>query len=818
MNADPETGTEPMMHETLWNLRYAFRTLRRSPVLSAAIVLTLALGIGANVAIFGVVNAALFRPLPFAEEGRIVRIQLSPADESVGLAPSADAFLFFRRNARSFSAVAGQLYTSLTMATDGGPERIAGIGVTDGWSEALGVAPALGRDFTAEEERQGRSSGVLLLSDGMWRDRFGADPAILGRTLRLDGEVFTVVGVMPPGLTYPYEAELWFPLDPERDVRGPWAFNIPARLAPGVDSAQLAADLGLVTEAAHREIPDRVEGLHYTATPLREEITHGEEGKVLALAAAVGFLLLIVCANVANLLVARSAARRRELAIHASLGADRWRQVRQLLTESLLLGLAGGALGLALAAAAAPLLEPLLPGDLAAEVVDGVPLDLRVVAFTLAASVLASLVFGALPALRLAGRDPKAALAVGRSGGADRSSLELGRLLVVGEIALSLSLLAGAGLMLHDFRRVHDLDLGYPAADLLTFRLSLDEERYDEPEERGRLWERVVEAAERSPGVRSAGVTSIFPSRDGNTLSGIELEGETLRPGERRMVNRRAVSPRLLQTMDLALVRGRFLEQSDRAEAVPVAVVSRSMAKRFWPAEDPIGRRFRLSNARGGDEAPWLTVVGVVADLREAYDEAEGTLYVPMDQSLRSADSLEATLVARLEPGTTTAAASIRDAVRDVDPALPLFHQATALELHSEALAQQESAATLTGLFAGLGLLVAVVGVYAAMAHAVARRRTEIGVRVALGSDRGRILGRIFGDGARLVALGGLLGTVGAWGLSRYLASVLTEVHGFEPAVFGTTLVLLCGAALAACLIPAWRATRIDPVTALKGD
>lgn len=804
------------MSELLSNLRYALRGMRRNPALFVAIVLTLGLGIGANVAIFAVVNVALFRPLPFADEERLVRIFLEPEDGSVHLSPGATPFLFVRRHARSFSTIAGQRYTSLTLTTDRGPERIVGIGVTEGWSEALGVAPAVGRDFTPEEEKQGWASGVVLLSDAAWHKRFGGDRSVLGRTLRLDGESRTVVGVMPPGLTFPYETELWFPLDAERDSRGPWSFNIPARLAPGVTPAQMRADLDRVTAAARREIADQVEGLHFTAMPMREEIVGGEERRVLALEAAVGFLLLIVCANVGHLLVARASGRRRELAIRVSLGADRWRLRAQLLSESLLLGLLGGALGLVMVVVTAPLLEPLIPGDLAQEVVDGVPVDLRVAAVAVAASVVASFLFGALPALLLSSPEPKSALGSGRSGAPDRGTLRLGRGLVIGEIALSLALLSGTALLLRDFQRVNGADLGYPAENLLTFRLTLDEQRYPTGEARGRLWSRLVEDVSDLPGLKAAGVTSIFPSRHGNTLSGVEVEGRPLGPGEQRLVNRRAVSPTLLETLGLHLVRGRQLEEGDRAESPPVVVVSQRMAERFWPGEEAVGRRFR--DSRRGPQAPWLTVVGVVSDLREAYDEGDGTIYLPMAQSLDSNDALEATLVARVAAAPAASAQAIREAVRKLDPELPLYSQATALELHAEAISQQRGAATVATAFAALGLIVALVGVYAAMAHSVARRQKEIGVRVALGCGRAGILGSVLGQGARMVAAGCLLGGVGAIALGRYLASVLSELDGFDPMGFLATLTVVAASALVACLLPAWRATRVDPVRALRAE
>jgi putative ABC transport system permease protein len=570
-----------------------------------------------------------------------------------------------------------------------------------------------------------------------------------------------------------------------------------------------------VTAAARREIPDQVEGLHFTAVPMREEIVGGEERRVLALEAAVGFLLLIVCANVGHLLVARASGRRRELAIRVSLGADRWRLRAQLLSESLLLGLLGGALGLVMVVVTAPLLEPLIPGDLAQEVVDGVPIDLRVVAVTLVASVAASLLFGALPALLLSSPEPKGALGSGRSGAPDRGSLRLGRGLVIGEIALTLALLSGAALLLRDFQRVNAADLGYPAENLLTFRLTLDEQRYPTGESRGRFWERLVEDVSHLPGLEAAGVTSIFPSRHGNTLSGVEVPGRPLGPGEQRLVNRRAVSPALLETLGLNLLHGRPLQDRDRAASPPVAVVSQRMAERFWPDEEAVGQRFR--DSRRGPQAPWLTVVGVVSDLREAYDEGDGTLYLPMAQSLESNDAVEATLVARVG-AAPTAAQAIREAVRKLDPELPLYSQATALELHAETVSQERGAATVAAAFAALGLIVALVGVYAAMAHSVARRQKEIGVRVALGCGRAGILGSVLGQGVRMVAAGCLLGGLAAIGLGRYLASVLSELDGFDPLGLFTTLTVVAASALVACLLPAWRATRIDPVRALRAE
>jgi putative ABC transport system permease protein len=796
------------------DIRYGLRQLARHPGFTAISVLTLALGIGANTAIFSAARAALFQPLPFAHEDRLVRVYLTPEAGGPLISLRPEVYLAVKERARFFDRIVAQRHTSYTLATDAGPERVVGIAISEGWGETLGIRPVLGRLFQPEEEAAGEDAGVLLLSHGSWQRRFGGSPSVIGEVLELDGRPHAVVGVMPPGFNYPYDAELWVPLRVRAGQAGVWSFNVPARLKPGWTVESARDDLRAVAAAASADVQDLQPGTTLTAVPIREVLIGGEGRTLLALLAAVGFLLLIVCANLANLLLSRALGREREFAVRVAVGAGQARLLRQVLVESVLLASLGGIAGFALALVGGALVDPLLPRRLS-YVGTSPTLDLTVLGFAAFVSIGAGLLFGLAPALRLSHERPMAAFqsaarSVGRKG-----ARRLERALVVGEIALALTLLSGIGLMLRDFQRLQSADLGYNPAGLLTFNVTLNPESYPTAESRTAFVTAATAELQRIPGIAAVGLTNMFPSSRGNAVAEVVVEGREPVPGERSLVNSRFVTPAFLQTVGVPLLRGRGISEQDRAGVPPVAVIGASLARRYWPNEDPVGKRIR--NRRYGDEAPWMTIVGVVADVREFYDVAE-TWYLPYAQNAESYLTVRAVFAVRSATQQTPNIAAVREAIGAVDPNLPIFDAITAEDRYAASYRRQGQAAMLGSVFAAFALLLAAIGIYGSISYAVSRRTREIGVRMALGSDRSRILRMVAGEGGWMVAAGLTIGLVGALVLARFLASALTEIGSFDAATFAVAAMVLAAASLAAVLIPAVRATKIDPVEALRQE
>ena len=794
--------------------RYALRQLARHPACTTISILTLALGIGANTALFSAARAALFRPLPFEHEDRLARVYLTSEAGGPLISLRPEVFLAVQERGLFFDRFVAQRHTGYALSTDAGPERVVGIAVSEGWGETLGVRPMLGRLFLPEEEALGEDAGVALLSHGSWQRRFGGSPSVIGQTLQLNGQPHTVVGVMPPGFNFPYDTELWVPLRVRGEQRSAWSFNAQARLKPGWTIEQARADLLAIATAASADIPDLRPGTTLTAVPIRETLVADEGRTLVALLAAVGFLLLIVCANLANLLLARALGREREFALRAAVGAARTRLLRQVLVESLVLAVLGGVAGLLLAYFGSSLVEPLLPRRMS-YVGTAAVIDPAVLAFATLASLFSGVLFGLLPALRLSHERPFAALqstsrAIGRQGGR-----RLERALGVGELALALTLLSGIGLMLRDFQRLTTADLGYEPAGLLTFSVNLSSEAYPTADSRNAFVSAARAELERLPGLAAIGATTMFPTSSGNTLAEVEVEGREPVPGERTQVNTRIVTPGFLEALGVPLQRGRTISESDRAGSPPVVVISSALARRYWPGEDPIGKRLR--NRRGGADAAWLTVVGVVGDVREFYDVDE-TWYLPYAQNAGSSATRRAVFALRSSGPQAPAISAVREAMVVIDPGLPIFDATTAEALYASSLGRQGQAALLGSVFAAIALLLASIGIYGSISYGVSRRTREFGVRMALGSDRHTILRKLAAEGGRMVLAGMLLGLAGALILSRFLASALTEVGPFDIQTYAVSCLVLAAATLGAAFVPAVRATRIDPVEALRHD
>jgi putative ABC transport system permease protein len=797
------------------DIRYAIRQLARHPGFTAIAILTLAIGIGANTSIFSAARATLYQPLPFEHEDRLVRVYLTPEAGGPLISLRPEVFLAVRDRASFFDRIVAQRFTSFVLSTDAGPERVVGIAVSEGWSETLGVRPILGRPFSPEEEVAGEDAGVALLSHSAWQNRYGGTESVIGQTVVLDGRARTVVGVMPPGFTYPYEAELWVPMRVRAGQAGVWSFNVPARLKPGWTVEQARADLASVAQAASSEVADLAPGTTLTAVPIREVLVGGEGRTLIALLAAVGFLLLIVCANLANLLLSRALGRGREFAVRAAVRAGRTRLLRPVLVERVILAILGGAAGLIVATIGFGLVEPLLPRRLLTYVGTTPGFDWAVLIFVTLVSTASGVIFGLAPALRLSHERPFSALyTAGRAiGGTGVRRLE--RALVVGELALALTLLSGIGLMLRDFQQLHQADLGYDPAGLLTFGITMSAEEYPDVEARTAFMTSATEELARVPGVAGVGATTMFPSSRANSVAEIVIEGRELRQGDVPLINSRMVTPGFLQAVGIPLLQGRGITTADRTDALPVVVISAGLARRYFPNEDPIGRRVR--NGRSGEDAPWMTIVGVVGDVREFY-EVDETWYTPYAQGAGSFLGVRAVFAVRNASRVSPAISSMREAMVAVDRNLPIYNAVTAEQLYAVSYSRQGQAAMLGSIFAGFALLLASIGIYGSISYGVSRRTREFGVRMALGSDRSMILRGVAAEGGKMVLAGMIIGGIGALILARFLSSALTEIGAFDVTTFAVSSTVLATAALGAVLIPAIRATRIDPVEALRHE
>lgn len=792
------------------DLRFALASLRRRPLIAIAVILTLGLGIGANAAIFRAFHAAFLRPLPFANEERLVRIYLASPGNTTGLSPRADVFLALREHNRNFAAVVGQRFNDFTLLMNGEPQRIRGIEVSEGWTRVLGVAPQLGRTFTADEERRGSGAGVVLISDSTWRTRFGASPAVLGRAITLNSRPFTIIGVMPPGVRFPYESEVWVPTRFDANLESTWALHIVARLRDGVTHAAVANELKQLTA----QLPEvrAQQGLNLSAVPLRETLVDDGAPVLFAVSIAVAFLLLLVTVNVANLLAAHSLSRRREFAIRTALGAGLGRHLRQTMTEGLVLATAGGALGLAIAWASTSFLAFLVPENFA-YVFERVPFDPNVLLFTGAIVIVTGVVFGAIPVLRIARKDPQPLLVGGGRTTEQRSAMRGASLMTAAQLALALVLLAGAHALMSDVARRASHDLGYDQRNLLTASIVLPADRYPGADERNRFYEELSTALANMPGVDAAGTVNLFPAAgQGALIARVEGEGVEYRADAPLLAHNRMIDGDLFRAMGLRIVRGRAINADEIRRGAPVAVISRELATTLWPNADPIGKRIRN---RRIEDAEWLQVVGLVDDLEEFYADTSRAMWQPVRLYTAQASTAQASIVLRSSTPTESLAAALRATVRRIDPTLAVFEIATAEELYRNSLAGRESARTLTAAFAMLGLLVAAIGVYASMAFAMTRRTRELAVRMAIGATRTTLSLQFLGRSAALILISLAAGTAATFGLMRL--SFVGEI-AVSFASLAVPAALLAFVALLASWLPLRRALRVEPTAILRAE
>ena len=812
------SGWEDVVGTSLADLRLAARRLRREPGFTAVAVLTLALGIGASTAIFSAVHPILFAPLPYPQPERVITLW----DRGPDGAPLDVTFGTFREvlaRSRAWTALAVMRPWQPTVTGAAEPERLEGQRVSAGYFRALGVRPARGRDLTAEDDRP-TSATVAILSDALWRRRFGADPSIVGRQVRLDDDAYTVVGIMPPGFENVLApgAELWTALryDPALPLDGrEWGHHLRmvGRLREGVDLDGARRELETIArsplpEYARPPWAAMQQGL--VATALQDDLTRGVRPALLAILGAVVLLLAIACVNVTNLLLARGVHRRGEMALRVALGAGRARLVRQLVAESLLLGAMGGVVGVAVAALGVRALVALSPPGLPR--VGAIAVDGSAFAFALAVTTVIGLVFGLDPARRAAGGDLHRRLqdASRRTVGGHRRARGM---LVVAEVALALMLLVSSGLLLRSLQRLFAVPVGFEARGLVTLQVQASGHRFDDKTVADRFFAEALEAVRRVPGVAAAGMTSQLPLSGDSSLYGIQLVPTGDDPGEVRGTFRYAVSPGYLEAMGIPLRRGRSLDERDRADTQPVVVVSESLARRRLRGLDPLGRQLVI----GADETPH-TIVGVVADVKQeslALSDAEA-VYLPAVQWPYGDRAMS--LVVRGRGDATALLPAIRRAVWSVDADQPIVRVARMDDLVAASAAERRFVLVVFAAFALAALVLATAGIYGVLAGSVAERTREIGVCSALGASRRAILSLVVRQGMTLVGIGALLGLLGAAGASRAVAAMLFGVSRFDPATYAGVVALLAAAAVAACAVPAWRAVRVDPASTLRAE
>ncbi len=815
---DQRTGV--FLDTLVQDLNYAARQLRCNPGFTAVAILTLALGIGANAAIFSVVRSVLLAPLPFADSERLVRLFRSQKD-SRGQTVLADVpSLFFhtvREHSRLITDAAASRFSNLTLLDEAGPARMVGIGVTDRWLETLGVQPVLGRGPTREEQQAGGGSRVTLISYAFWQDRYGGDRGVLGRALPLNGEVYTVIGVMPPAFRYPAQADVWLLISLDPTAANPSDLNMVARLKPGVTPAQFQSELDAISTEVTREVR-ALDGVSIHSRTFREEFDRDPKGSVASLLGALGFVLLIACASLASLLLARGAVRRPEMALRTALGATRGRQIRQLLTESVLLAAISGVAAVFLALAATGWLAQLIP-ERVSEVLPHVEVDFAVLGFALLLSLVTGVLFGLAPAIQATRVAPIAAMKEGtRSSTGDRNRLL--SFLVVGEVALAFALLAGAGVMGENFRRLLRADVGYEPQRLLKINLALPRPAYDNPAQCRTLAARLDERIRQVPGVVAAGVTNMqpLPRTEENTLSHVSTSPD--QAGQRPLIaNMRLISPGYFAALGTPLIRGRNFTERDVATSAPVIIVNESAARRYWPGEDPLGKPLKPSRAED-ESVAWRTVIGVVPDIAEPEEIAE-TIYDSYVQTIHewpagSWITTRLTLAVRTAADPSAVMESLRRAIWEIDPTLPIFEVVEMDDALADTLAQQRLGATFYVSFAGYALLLASLGTYGVIGFTVRQRHREFGVRLALGARPSDLLRGVLGRGLRLALAGLALGLAGFWALSQLLQHAVTEIHPRDPGTLLLTAAVLALTSLLACWMPARRAAKVDPMQALR--
>jgi putative ABC transport system permease protein len=802
------------MQTLMQDIRFAIRTFSKQPGFALVAIITLALGIGANSAIFSVINGVLLKSLPFREPENVVKLWESMAGGFQGTV-SVPNLKDWREQNGVFTKVAAYQFQNFGLQSKDAPERVRAATVSPEFFDVLGVQPQLGRTIAEGEDQDGKHR-VAVLSHQLWESKFAADGGIVGKTILLGGENFTVIGVMPASLRYPSRTtDLWVPLvisQQQTTARGSHFLFGLARLKPGVTFQQAQEQMTGIARRIEQQYPDQQTGRGVMLIQVQEEIVRGIRPALLVLLVAVGFVLLISCTNVANLLLARAATRRREIAIRLALGAGRFRLLRQLLTESLLLSLLGGGLGLFIAYWGVQALVKLATGILPRA--NEVTLDGRVVLFTLGLALLTGIIFGLAPALQATKADLQNDLKEGSAAAGNQQRNWLRSLLVVGEVAAALVLLIGASLLIKSFARLQQTESGLQPENVLTAGISLPDSKYETPEAIARFHQQMLEKVSALPGVQSAGIISKLPLQEWGYNGGIQIEGVAPPPpGSRsQFVEFRAVSPDYFRSLGIPLRAGRLLDSRDQAGTASAILVNEALVRQFLSGQDAIGKFITL----GGSNK--YQVAGVVGDVKQSglIQASRPEMYWPYTQSPDTGLTSNVSLVVRANAEPAGLTSAIRNAVLTVDPGQPIHNVQTMEEVIATSVSDRRLNTLLLTLFAGIALTLALIGVYSVMSYLVVQNTREIGIRIALGAQVRDVLRLVVGQGMLLTSIGIVIGIALSFALTRLMEGLLFGVAATDAMVFVTAPIILIFVALLACLIPAWRASKVDPILALR--
>ena len=801
------------MDALIKDLQFAVRGLIKRPGFTAITLIALALGIGANTAIFSLVNAVVLQPLPFPEPDRLVWVYGNIRNAGNRASVSPADFLDYRNQNKTFEqfAASGTTPIPVTLTGDGDPERLQASNVTGNFFQAFGVAPALGRGFTLDNEKTGQEQ-VTVLSYALWQKRFGGDPEIVNKSIVLDGKASQVIGVMGQDVTFPQVVDLWAPMnfdaDPEMKLRKAHFLRPIGRLKQGVSLVQAQADTDLIAAQLERQYPDSNTGWNLRLIPLREQLVGGSRTTLFILFGAVGFVLLIACANVANLLLVRAATRQKEIALRTALGASRWRIVRQMITESLLLAICGGALGALLATWGVQLLVTLSGGSLPPTA--KVKIDATVLGFTLLISIITGVLFGLAPALRTAKVNLIDSLKeVVRGGGESTLRNRTRSLLVVFESAVAVMLLIGAGLLVRSLIALQNVNPGFDPNNVLTMRIDLSRNKYDKPEKTANFFQQLEERVAGLPGVETVGLVTELPLSGQPNDIPFTVEGRPPVSTDQEFdADFRRVNRNYFDALRVPLLRGRNFTEQEVRQSNKVTIVSQQLVDAVFPNEEPLGKR--LVSAMGGQP---YEIIGVVGDLHHR-SLAEGqpfpAMYFPTRQSGRT------NLVIRTHGDPLSVVGAVRKEVQALDPDQPIAAVKPMTEWIDSSVAPQRYSTTLLGLFAALAMILAATGIYGVMSYSVTQRTHEIGVRMALGARRVDVLKLVVRQGMLLTIVGVVVGLLGAFALTRVMSSLLFAVTTKDPITFAAVAVLLVAVAFLACFVPARRATKVDPLVALR--
>src|SRR5882672_3185962 len=798
------------------DIRYAIRSLIKRPGFTVIAVVTLALGIGANTAIFSAINALLLKPLPFPQLDRVVAIwDKAPIRGIVHNEVALANYLDWRAQNQSFEQLALYRWWSANLTGVEPPERIQGFLVTANFLDAIGMKPIMGRNFSEEENQPGKDA-VAIITHSLWQRRFGGDPNIINKTITLNSITRTVIGVMPERFNFPKGSEVYAPLSMTSELvrsRDSHAYYVIGRLKPGLKLQSAQADIDTITARLEKQYPETNTDLGANVYPIVKDTVRLYDTALWVMMGAVGFVLLIACANVANLMLARASGRQKEIALRSALGASRWRIIRQLLTESLIVALLGGALGVLVAFWGVDLLRVANPGD-AAKFAPGwyqLGINFSVLAFTLGLSLFSGLVFGLAPAWQVSKPDLNDSLKEG-SRQASSGSHRLRGLLVISEVALSLMLLVSAGLLIRSFLQLVRTDAGFNPDNLVTMSLVLPAAKYKEEPQRAAFYSDLVHRVQAMPGVESAAAVNYLPLGGSNSSDAFLIEGVPEPPLGQEFVGRyRVCTPDYFRTMGIPVLKGRGFTEQDKAGAPPVVVVNETLARKYWPNQDPIGKRMRFTGPI--ERNPWMQVVGVVQDVKHEMNlPITEDFYVPHAQ-----DAWQSmVLVAKTRVDPLTLAAPIRQEVGTIDKDQPVFDVRTMRDVRAISLALYSFSSVMLSIFAGVALLLAAIGIYGVMSYAVTQRTQEIGIRMALGARVRDVLKLVVRNGMSLAVIGVIVGLAGAYGLTRLLSSLLVGVAPTDLVTFSIVTFALLVVALLACYIPARRATKVDPLVALR--